>query len=127
MSTLTASWTENQALLASNADAAAASRTGDIDLADAGYDMVTVTVEAVFGGTPDGNLQIDFYASSNSGSDDDTEPIFSAEIEYATSTTKRKTYSIAGVGYVAVKITNNDSTDAVTTEVWYAGRKWAIA
>lgn len=125
--TTTPTWTENVALKSSGTIAAAASDTQDIDLDTENYDLITVVVEIIFGGSPDGNVVIERFDSANSGTDDDTEPVFSVEVEFATSATKRVSIPIQNTAYTAIKITNNDSTDNVTVESWYAGRKWSSA
>jgi len=127
MATITASWTEAVNLHTSASLAAAAAGTDDIDLDTAGYDAVLITIEIVFGASPDGNCLIEVFGSANSGTDDDTEPITSFSLLEATSTTKRISFVIKDIPYIAVKVTNNDSTDNVTYEAWYAGRKWSSA
>ena len=126
MATGTPTWTENQNLHSSGSVAAGASATDDIDLDNLGYDAVAITIEIVFGGSPDDDCNIEVFASTNSGTDDDTEAITSFSITEQTSTTKRKTFVIYDLPYIAVKLTNNDSTDNVTYDSWYAGRKWDI-
>ena len=124
MATFQSVWTENVNLHTSGTVAAAASATDDIDLAASGYVGVTVTIEIVFGGTPDGNVLVEVLMSNNSGTDDDTEPYLSFTIEESVSATKRASFRTFGVPYIAVRITNNDSTDNVTYDSWYSGAKY---
>lgn len=127
MATINPTWTLNQNLHTSGIVAAAASATDDIDLDTSGYDAVLITIEVTFGGTPDGDCSIAVLSSSNSGSDDDTEALYSFSLEEATSATKRISFVVKDVPYIAVKLTNNDSADNVTYDSWYAGRQWTSA
>lgn len=124
MATITPTWTENQGLHSSGTVAAAATATDDIDLDTTDFDAVHIVIEVVFGGTPDADCTIEVFGSANSGTDDDTEALYSFSLAEATSTTKRISFVVKDVAYIAVALTNNDSTDTVTYESWYAGRKW---
>lgn len=124
MATIKPVWTENVNLHTSGTVAAAATATDDIDLDNLGADAVAIVIEIVFGATPDDDVLVEIFASSNSGGDDDTEPLASFSIADATSATKRKTIVIQDVAYIAVKITNNDSADNVTYDSWFAWRQW---
>ena len=127
MATIKPVWTENVNLHSSAALAFGASVTDDIDLDTLGADAIAIVIEIVFGSTPDGNVLVEIFGSSNSGTDDDTEPITSFTIEEAASGTKRKTIVLKDLAYVAVKVTNNDSADSVTYEAWHAWRQWSSA
>ena len=127
MATITPTWTEATNLHTSGTVAAAASATDDIDLDNLGYDMVLVTIEIAFGGTPDGDCTVEVLGSSDSGTNDDTVALHTLAIEEAASTTKRISLQIKDVPYIAVKVTNNDSTATVTYDSWYAGRKFTSA
>ena len=127
MATITASWTENVTLHTSGSVSAGASATDDIDLAIAGYDCVEVQVRITFGSTPDDGCDVEVFASPDSGTTDDTIPLFAFQVQEVTSTQVIKSFVVRDVPYIAVKLTNNDSTDAVTYEADYAGRKWSSA
>lgn len=127
MATFSATNTENNNLHTSGTVAAAASATDDIDLSASGMIWVSITIEVVFGGSPDGNCLIEVFHSNNSGTDDDTEPMYTFTIEEATSTTKRAPIFIQPAAYVAVKLTNNDTTDNVTYDSWYTYGKYTDA
>ena len=127
MAAITATWAENQNLHTSGSVTAAATATDDIDLDAAGYDAVCVTIEIVFGGSPDGNVTVAVNASNDSGTNDDTISLHSFAIPEDTSATKRISLVVKDVAYLAIAVTNNDSTDAVTYDSWYAGRTWASA
>lgn len=127
MANFSSSWTENVNLHTSGTVAAAASATDDIDVAAGGYIGVKITIEIVFGSTPDGNCLVEVFGSADSGTNDDTIPLTSFTIEEATSTTKRAPITIMHQPYLAVKVTNNDTTDNVTYDSWYAGLKYTDA
>ena len=125
--TITPSWTENQTITGFDdaAVAAAASTSGDIDMAALGYDVVVIQIEVTFGGTPDGNATIEILSSSDSGTKDDTIALYSVSVTEATSTTKRISIPIDRIAFLQVKVTNNDTTDAIAVSALYAGRKWS--
>jgi hypothetical protein len=125
MATITPSWTENVEYHASASLAAGASATDDIDLDNASYDAVQVTVEIVFGGTTDGDVDVEILLSSDSGTTDDTEASIKYTIPATDSATKSRSVTVKDTPYIAIKVTNNDSTDNVTYHGWYAGRQWS--
>lgn len=127
MATITATWTEAVEFHASASLASGASATDDIDLAGAGYDAALITIEITFGGSAASDCTAELFASSNSGTEDDTIPITSFSIPEATSTTKIVSFLVKDIPYVAVKVTNNDGSNPVTYEGRYAGRKWSSA
>lgn len=127
MATIKPVWTENVNLHTSGTVAAAASATDDIDLNTLGADVVAIVIEIIFGGSPDGDVLVEIFGSSDSGTKDDTLPLTSFIIPRSTSATKRKTIVIKDVAYIAVKITNNDSADNVTYDSWFAWRQWSSA
>lgn len=118
-------WTENVNLHTSGTVAGGASATDDIDLDTLGADATAIVIEIVFGGSPDGDVDVEIFASSDSGTNDDTEPLAAFTITFATSATKRATIVIKDVPYIAVKVTNNDSADNVTYDSWHAWRQWS--
>lgn len=120
-------WTENVNLHTSAALAFGASVTDDIDLDNLGADLATITIEIIFGASPDGNALVEVFGSSNSGVDDDTIPITSFTIPFTISATKRKTFIVRSFPYAAIKVTNEDSTDNITYEAWHAWRQWTTA
>lgn len=120
-------WAENVNLHTSGAVAAGASATDDIDLDTLGADLVSVVVEIVFGATPDGDVLVEVFGSTDSGTNDDTEPLLSFTIEETADATKRKSFALGGIPYAAIKVTNNDTTDSVTYDSWYAWRQWDFA
>ena len=124
MATIKPVWTENVNLHTSASLAFGASVTDDIDLDNLGADLTAIVIEIIFGGTPDGDALVEIFSSSNSGTDDDTEPLTSFSIAQIASATRRKTIVIEKVPYIAVKVTNNDSADSVTYDSWHAWRQF---
>ena len=127
MATIKPVWTENVNLHTSAALAFGASATDDIDLDTLGADAVAIVIEILFGATPDGDVLVEIFGSSDSGVQDDTEPLTSFRIPQTASVTKRKTIVLKDVAYLAVKVTNNDSADSVTYDSWHAWRQWSSA
>ena len=127
MATISPSWTEAVNLHTSGTVAAGASATDDIDLDDLTADAVHVTIEIVFGGSVDGDVIVEVFGSSDSGTNDDTISIASFVIKAENSATKRASFTIKDVPYIAVKVTNQDTTDNVTYDSWFAWRNWASA
>lgn len=127
MATITPTWTENQTISGFNNAtlAAAASTSGDIDLDTSGYDLVSIQIKTIFGGSPDGDVLIEILSSPDSGTTDDTIPVSSINVEEETSGTKIISIDVSGKAYITVKATNNDSTDTINVAALYAGRKWS--
>ena len=124
MATIKPVWTENVNLHTSGTIAAGANVTDDIDLDNLGADVVAIVIEIIFGATPDDDVLVEIFGSSDSGTNDDTEPITAFTIVETASATKRKTIVLKDVAYIAVKVTNNDSADTVTYDSWFAHRQW---
>ncbi len=123
-------WTENLTISGFNnaALAAAAATSGDIDLAaagDGGYEILNIQIKVVFGGSPDDDVTIRIYASPDSGTTDDSEPMWTFNIPKATGGTVLKSIPVEGVAFVKVEATNDDSADAVNVAALYAGWKAA--
>lgn len=121
MAKITADWTEDVEFHASASLAAAASVTDDIDLDNLGAEETNIEISIAFGSTPDGDVLVELLASVDSGTLDGTVPVHSQTIERVTSTTVRALIPIAGYAYLAVRVTNNDTTDSVTyigTHAW---------
>ena len=125
MATIKPVWTENVNLHTSASLAFGASVTDDIDLDTLGADLCAIVIEIIFGATPDGDVLVEIFGSSDSGVSDDTEPLTSFIIPFAASVTKLKTIVIKDMAYIAVKVTNNDSADSVTYDSWHAWRQWS--
>lgn len=124
MATIKAVWTENVNLHSSASLAFGASATDDIDLDNLGADTAAITIEIIFGGSPDGDVLVEIFHSTDSGSADDTEPASSFIIPQGVSATKRRTLIVAGTPYIAVTVTNQDSADGITYEAHFAWRQW---
>lgn len=121
-----AAWQKSVSLIASSdAHAKATTRTGDIDctaLPAVGNIFVTVTV--TFGGSPDGNATVYVYGSHD-GATFSTIALWSQDIAYGTSATKRLAFQIPAnlAPYVRVSVYNADTTDAITSLATYSYRK----
>lgn len=125
--TITPSWTENQTVSGFDdaAIAAAGTTSGDIDMAASGYDVVVIQIKVTFGGTPDGDATIEIFASSDSGTTDDTIALYSISVSETATTTERISITIDRAAFLQVKVTNNDSADTIDVSALYAGRKWS--
>lgn len=117
-------FTENVNLHSSATLSFGASATDDIDLDNLGADSVVISISIAFGGTPDDDCIVEIFASSDSGNNDDTVAVATLTIANVVSTTERRTFRIAGMPYITVKVTNNDTTDDVTYEAHFAWRQW---
>ena len=100
--------------------------TGTIDMASKGYDWAVVQVTVVFGGSPDGSVNVEFLSSSDSGSTDDTIAFANVDIEEATSATRTVSIDVQNKPFITVQATNNDSADNVDVSAIYAGRSWSV-
>lgn len=120
MAKITADWTEAQTLHSSSSITAGSSATDDIDLDNLGAIAVMIQIEIIFGGTPDANVLVEILGSVDSGTQDDTEVLHSFTIEDTASATKRQSIVVHDVAYLAVRVTNNDTTDSVTYDGLYA-------
>ena len=121
MAKITADWAEAQTLHSSSSISAGSSVTDDIDLDNLGALGVAIQIEIIFGGTPDANVLVEILGSVDSGTQDDTEVIHSFTIEDTASATKRgPTITVFDFPYIAVRVTNNDSTDSVTYDGLFA-------
>lgn len=128
MATITPNWTENQTLQAAQTLNASSSDTDDIDLAASGYDAVLVQWQGTFNASATDGCTIEVFASPDSGTTEDTIPIWSQEVEVDAGNTVKISFVIPDVPYAAIKRTNNDSSYSITNETLiYAGRKWSSA
>lgn len=128
MATISASWTEDQAITFSDSTpGASAEGTGPIDLAANGYIGVVVQFRITFGGTPDGNATVRVRSSPDSGTTFDTILLYSQEVTYAASTQKNITVTIMNQPYIQVGVYNGDTTDDITIAADYAGLEYVSA
>lgn len=99
---------------------AAATATGVIDCNGTNpFITLGVKVVVVFGTTPDDDVTVEFlHRDADGAAEDDTIPLYEAAIPEVSTSEQRATYqlNVSALDSVKVKITNNDSTDAVT--VW---------
>lgn len=89
------------------------------------FHAVGVKVVVVFGSTPDGNTEVNFYGKdADDANEVDTVPMAgSFAITEVTSSEERRTVQLSTVALdtLNVEIVNNDSTDNVTVWVEYLG------
>lgn len=116
-------WTENQTLRSSATLAASGTDTNDIDLDTNGYDLVVVQFNITIGSSS--GVTIEIFSSPDSGTTEDNESLaggFTADADVI------KTITVMGHPYIAVKITNNDGSNATgNIEILYAGRQWTTS
>ncbi len=99
---------------------AGSSSSGEIDCNGANpFIYVAVKVVVVFGGSPDGDVTVEFFGKDADDADEnDTLAMLTASIPEETSSEERATYqlNVAALDSLTVTITNNDSSDNVS--VW---------
>ncbi len=105
---------------------AAASASADIDCNGANnLHEVGVKVVVVFGGTPDGNVEVNFYGKdADDANEQDTVPMAgSFTIDEVASSEERRTVQLptGALDTLVVEVVNNDSADNVTVWVEYLG------
>lgn len=126
MAEITVSWTENQTLQSAQTLSASSSDTDNIDLDANGFDQVLITWKGTFNVSATDGCTIEIFASPDSGTTEDTIPLYSIEVEVDAGNTVIISLAVKDVPYIAVKRTNNDSSYDITNEtVLYAGRKWS--
>ena len=127
MATITASWTEDQAITFDDTTPAkGVEGKGTIDLANLGYIGVVIQFRITFGASADGNAKIRVRSSPDSGSNKDTILLFEQEVEYTVSTTKKISVSIMNQPYIEVGVYNgNSATEDITIAAIYAGLKYS--
>ena len=129
MSSITAAWTENQAV--ATLDGATitqgASATGDIDLAGLGFIGVKVQIKITYGAAVDDNTTIEVFGSADSGTTDDTVPIWSQSVTYNAGGVATVSFTILNEPYIAIKVTNTTGADGdedIDLVSKYAGLKY---
>jgi len=99
---------------------AAGTATGTVDCDGANpYITLAVKVVSVFGTTPDDSCLVEILGrDANGAAEDDTLALWSAEIPEVSTSEERATYQInvSALDTVKVRITNQDSADAIS--VW---------
>lgn len=129
MATISAAWTENQTITFDDATPAkTVEGKGPIDLADNGYIGVSVQVTVVWGSAGDGNATVKVRSSPDSGTTKDTLLLYSQEIAYTASATKRITLNFCDVPYLEVGVLNgNSAVEDITISAIYAGLEYTSA
>lgn len=120
MATITPNWTENVSLRSAATLAAAGTDTNDIDAANLGADALMITTDITLGSSS--GVTVEFFRSANSGANDDD----NAFMAYTVTADERRTVALYGEAYVAVKITNDDGSNATgNVSQIYAWRNWS--
>lgn len=129
MGSISASWTEDQAITFDDATPAkTVEGKGPIDLAANGYIGVAVQVRIAWGGSADGNATVKVRSSPDSGATFDTELLFSQEVSYTASVTKNITFTIMNQPYIQVGVLNgNSAVEDITISADYAGLEFSTA
>lgn len=109
-------WTENQTLQAAQTLSAASSDTDDIDLAANSADCVLVQWTGTFHSSATSGCTVVFYASPDSGTTEDTTALHSTEISCDAGNAVTVSWSFHAIPYLAVKRTNDDSSQAISSE-----------
>lgn len=129
MATISASWTEDQALTFDDSTPAkTVEGKAQLDLADSGYIGVCIQFRITFGAGADGNADIRVRCSPDSGSTKDTILLWTQEVPFTVSTQKNITVKFMNVPYLEVGVYNGNSADEdITIEADYAGLKYSSA
>ena len=121
MATTTPTWTENQTLRSAATIVAGGSDTNDLDLDANGYDLAVLQFNITHGSSS--GVTVELFSSPDSGTTEDNTSLpggFSTD-----GTDEIRTVTVMGHPYVAVKITNDDGSNATgNIAVLYAGRQW---
>lgn len=119
MALFTQTGDNNILIISAQGLAAGASVTGDLNLANSGYENLRATLETYVGGSPDGNVVLEVYRSNNGGTNDDSFPFHKQTIVASTSRNERTPVGkFVNEDYLAFKVTNNDTTDVVSISLY---------
>ena len=129
MTTISSSWTEDQAVSFDDASPAkTVEGKGTIDLAANGYIGVVIQFRITFGGSADGNATIKVRSSPDSGATKDTISLFEQEVPFTVSTQKNISVTIMNQPYIEVGVYNgNDAAEDITIAADYAGLEYVSA
>jgi len=129
MATISSSWTEDQSVSFDDVTPAKEEEgKGPIDLAANGYIGVVVQFTIGFGGSADGNAEIRVRSSPDSGSKKDTELLFSQEVAFTPSATKRISITIMNQPWIEVGVYNgNTAVEDLSIIADYAGLEYVSA
>lgn len=127
MATISASWTEDQAVsFDDTTPAKTVEGKGPIDLAANGYIGVSIQFRITFGANADGNAEIRVRCSPDSGTTKDTVLLTTIEVPFTVSTQKNITLNFMNVAYLEVGVYNgNDAVEDISIAADYAGLKYA--
>lgn len=116
-------WVEDQAVTFDDSTPAkTVEGKGTIDLAALGYKAVVIQFEITFGDAADGNAEIRFRSSSDSGGKKDTILINPVSIPFTVSGTKRISFQFLLMPYLEIGVYNgNSAAQDITIAAKYAG------
>jgi hypothetical protein len=126
MATISASWTEDQSLVLYGTVTAGNSSETDLDIATNGYDVVVLQWTGSWGVDMDAGMTFEVLASADSGTTNDTVPIFKVEVP---KDTIAFSVVVCRFPHIRVKRTNNATPgpgdgDITSETIKYAGRKF---
>lgn len=129
MATISAAWTEDQALTFDDSTPAkTVEGKAQLDLAANGYIGVSIQFRITFGENADGNAEIRVRCSPDSGSTKDTILLTTLDVPFTVSTQKNITLNFMNVPYLEVGVYNgNSAVEDITIEADYAGLKYSSA
>ena len=96
---------------------------GTIDLNDTNVFLaVTVQVRVTWGASGDGNATVNFYTSPDGGTDIDTNPFYTEDIEYTAGATKKKSFQFHQIPWLRVGVKNNNvAVQDITVSAEWSG------
>lgn len=128
MTTITATWTENQDVAFSDESPADnVQSTANIDLATNGYDAILVQIDIDWHASATDYADINVYGSPDSGTTIDTTPLYSRRVEALENDPELISFLIEGVPYVRIEVDNQSNQEITDLQLLYAGRKWTNA
>lgn len=129
MATISAAWTEDQALtFDDDTPAKTVEGKAPLDLAANGYIGVSIQVRITFGDSADGNATIKVRCSPDSGTTKDTILLTELDVPFTVSTTKNVTLNFINVPWLEIGVLNgNSAVQDITIAADYAGLKFASA
>jgi len=128
MSTVTATWAENQTGVdfSDTSPADTVSSTASIDLATSGYDMIVAQIIWTFHASASDYVDIFVYGDVNSGSNPSDIADYSQRITATAGATKELNIVIKDMPYVDIVFNNQSNQEVTSLDLIYAGRTWTI-
>lgn len=130
MATINPTWTENQPLTAfddtSPADTVIAKTTLDLDNAGP-YDCAIVQLKITWHASATDYADIFIYGSPDSGTTDDTEPLWQQRVAADAGNTTYISLIIKDIPFANIWVENQSNQEISEVSGKYAGRKWSSA